>query len=109
MDCARKILIDALGVALPLLFSQNILLQFARARLWQLLDNHNTRRALEPGHILLTEPNQLFPCHHLVRCKSRFKNNKGLGGFSPSWMGDGNDGDLKDCGVLRDAGFYFQG
>lgn len=107
MDCSRKILIDALGMALPLLLPQNILLQFARARLWQLLDNHNTGGTLESGHIFLTEPNQLLPCHHLVRCKTRLENNKGLGGFSPSWMGDCDDGDLKDSGVLRDAGFHF--
>lgn len=64
-------LVDPLSVTLPLLFPQHILLDLARTRLWQLVDDLNGRRTLEACHTRLAKRNQCSAVYNLVLWQSR--------------------------------------
>src|SRR5262245_29967009 len=76
--------IYTLPAPLPILLTQQILLNLARRRARQRVSESHQSRAFEVRHILAAEADDLA----FVRCHSRFQDDHGGDGFAPLFVRD---------------------
>src|SRR5436190_2294385 len=92
---------DAAVAPFPVRLAEPELLQLSCGGARQLRPELDRRRALEVREMLSAEVHELL----LRRCRVRLRDDEGLDGLAPLLIGDTDDADLGDGGMLIDAIF----